>query len=119
MKFREVRPLPQKSRYNADSVGKVNYGHNVIVSIISLAALEIRGVARLQGKKARTEVVGDVISISVYIDVMIGFSCADVAYRVQENIKRTVETMTNYKTGMINVNVLGVCFDEPEGTNNI
>ena len=111
MKFREVRPLPQKSRYNADSVGKVNYGHNVIVSIISLAALEIRGVARLQGKKARTEVVGDVISISVYIDVMIGFSCAEVAYRVQENVKRSVESMTNLKTGTVNVNVLGVSID--------
>ena len=95
--------MPFKSRYNADFTGKVNYGHKVIVSIISLAAQEIRGVAGLQG---------DTINIDVYIDVIIGFSCAEVAYRVQENVKRSVESMTNLKTGTVNVNVLGVCFDE-------
>ena len=103
--------MPFKSRYNADFTGKVNYGHKVVVSNISLAAQEIRGVTGLQGKRIRTETSGDTINIDVYLDVMIGFSCADVAYRVQENIKRTVETMTNYKNGMINVKVLGVSFD--------
>lgn len=108
--------MAQKAQKRTDSIGKVNYGHKVVVSIISLAALEIRGVARLQGKKAKIEYVGDTISVSVYVDVMIGFSCADVAYRVQQNVKRAVETMTDYKTGLINVNVLGVCFDEPESS---
>ena len=104
--------MPFKSRYNADFTGKVNYGHKVIVSIISFAAQEIRGVAGLQGKRIRTETSGNTINIDVYIDVIIGFSCAEVAYRVQENVKRSVESMTNLKTGTVNVNVLGVCFDE-------
>ena len=95
--------MPFKSRYNADFTGKVNYGHK---------AQEIRGVAGLQGKRIRTETSGDTINIDVYIDVIIGFSCAEVAYRVQENVKRSVESMTNLKTGTVNVNVLGVCFDE-------
>ncbi len=104
--------MPFKSRYNADFTGKVNYGHKVVVSIISLAAMEIRGVAGLRGKGIRTDMNGDTINVDVYIDVMIGFSCAEVAYRVQENIKRIVESMTSYKAGTVNVNVLGVCFDE-------
>ncbi len=104
--------MPFKSRYNADLTGKVTYGHKVVMSIISLATMEIRGVASLQGKGIRTDIVGDLINIDVYIDVMIGFSCAEVAYRVQENIKRSVESMTHYRAGTINVNVLGVCFDE-------
>ena len=104
--------MPTKSRFNADLTGKVNYGHKVIVSIISLASLEIRGVASLQGKKVRTEIIDDTINIDVYIEVVIGFSCADVAYKVQENVKRSVEGMTTLKVGTINVNVLGVCFDE-------
>ncbi len=104
--------MPFKSRYNANMTGKVNYGRKVIVSIISLAAKEIRGVADLQGKRIRTDFNGDVINIDVYLDVMIGFSCVDIAYRVQENIKRSVESMTGLKTGTINVNVLGVRFNE-------
>ena len=104
--------MPYKSRYKTDSVGKVSYGHKVIVSIISLATMEIRGVAKLQGKSIRTEIVDDIINVDVYIDVMIGFSCADVAYRVQENIKRSIEGMTTFHAGTVNVNVLGVCFEE-------
>ena len=45
-------------------------------------------------------------------DVKIGFSCADIAFNVQENIKRSIESMTNLKTGTINVNILGVSFDD-------
>ena len=104
--------MPPRSRFNADLTGKVNYGHKVIVSIISLAALEIRGVASLQGKKVRTDIIGETINVDVYLEVMIGFSCADVAYKVQENVKRSLEGMTTLKAGTINVNVLGVCFDE-------
>ena len=104
--------MPLKSRYSSNLTGKVNYGHKVVVSIISLATLEIRGVAHLQGKEIRIERVGDVLNIDVYIDVFVGFSCADVAYRVQENVKRSLESMTSYKAGTINVNVLGVSFDE-------
>lgn len=104
--------MPFKSRYNADFTGEVNYGRKVVVSIISLAVMEIRGVARLQGKKVRTEFIGDKINIDVFIDVQIGFNCADIAYRVQENIKRNVESITSFKTGTINVNILGVVFGE-------
>ena len=104
--------MPAKSRYNADFTGKVNYGHKVVVSIISLAVMEISGVAGLRGKGIRTESIGDTLNIDVYVDVMIGFSCAEVAYRVQENVKRSVESMTKLKTGTINVNVLGVSFEE-------
>ena len=104
--------MPPKSRYNFDMTGKVNYGQKVVVSIISFATLEIRGVAGLVGKKIRTEKLGELLNIDVYINVLIKFSCADVAYRVQENIKRNVESMTHYKVGKVNVNVLGVSFDE-------
>lgn len=103
--------MPIKSRYNSNSSGGVNYGHDVIVSIISLATMEIRGVSCLVGKKVKTLFLGKEISVEVYIKVGIGFSCAEVAYRVQENIKRSVEGMTSYRIAKANVNVQGVCFE--------
>ncbi|MDR0426904.1 MAG: Asp23/Gls24 family envelope stress response protein [Clostridiales bacterium] len=107
--------MPFKSRYNVDFTGDINYGRKVVVSIISLAVMEIRGVARLQGRKVRAEFSGDTIRVDVHIDVLRGFNCADVAFRVQENVKRNVESITGYKTKSINVNVLGVVFaDRPE-----
>lgn len=101
--------MPFKSKYNTDSTtGKVHYGHKVLVSVISLATMEIHGVARLQGKRVRMDVVGDRINVDVYIEIMLGFCCADVAYRVQENIKRNIESITAYRSGTINVNILSV-----------
>lgn len=99
-------------RINSNNSGDVTYGHNVVMSIISLAAREIKGVAGLAGKGVRTETVSDTINVDVYIDVTFGISCADVAYRVQENIKRSVETMTAFKVGVVNVNILGVVFED-------
>lgn len=104
--------MPFKSRYNSDSTGEVSYGHNVVTSIVALAAQEIKGVSGLQGKGIRTETIAGTINVDVFIDVCIGVKCADVAFRVQENIKRSVETMTKYKVGVVNVNIMGVSFTE-------
>ena len=104
--------MPQNSKYQGSISGNVSYSQNVIVSIISLATLEIFGVACLSGKKVIIERINDTLEIDVFIDVKIGFSCSDIAFKVQENVKRSIETMTDLKTGEINVNVLGVSFDE-------
>lgn len=100
--------MPLKSRYNANFTGDVTYGRNVLSSIIVLAVQEIKGVASLCGKGIRTEVVGKGINVDVFINVTFGESCSDVAFRVQENIKRSVETATEYRVGVVNVNILGV-----------
>ncbi len=101
-----------KSKYVSDFVGKVNYGTKVVESIISLATLEIRGVESLQGRKISVEKNGDIFNVDVFVHVTSDVTCSDVAFRVQENIKRSVESMTTYKTGTINVNILGVSFSE-------
>ena len=101
-----------KSKYGSDFAGKINYGAKVVESIISLATLEISGVESLQGKKVIVEKNGDMIDIDVFINVLYSVACSEVAFRVQENVKRSVESMTDFKTGSVNVNILGVCFTE-------
>lgn len=101
-----------KPQYSSDFVGNINYGAKVIDSIISLATLEIRGIESLQGKKVNIEKNGDILNIDVFVKVSYTVACSEVACKVQENIKRSVESMTNYKTNVINVNVLSVSFDD-------
>lgn len=96
--------------FNSSSTGEVVYGRKVINSIIALAAQEISGVAGLQGKGLSTEINGNTITVDVFIDVYMGESCPDVAYRVQENIKRNIEAMTSFKVDVINVNILGISY---------
>jgi len=90
------------------------YGRNVVRDIIALAAREIGGVAALHGRGIRAELSAKVISVDVYLVIEFGYSVPDIAYRVQENIKRSVETMTEYKVDTVNVNILGVHFPNEE-----
>ena len=54
--------------------------------------------------------MGDSIDADVYIEVNSEVSCSDIAYKVQDNVKKTVESMTDYKMGVINVNIISVKF---------
>jgi len=104
-----------KFNFNSESEGDVTYGRNVVESIIVLAAQEINGVAQLDGKQVKIEINGNVINVDVYIKVNFGISCKQVAFRVQENIKNSVETMTDYKVKVVNVNILSVADTKTEG----
>ena len=109
-----------RKNVNVVKTGTLLYGRNVVRDIIALAAKEINGVACLQGKGIRAELFGKNINVDVYLVIEFGYSVPDVAYRVQENIKRSVETMTEYKIDNVNINILGVQFPgDKEETDNV
>ena len=97
--------MPYKS---VEQTGFTVYGKRTINSIVLHATQEIDGVAGLYAKGCRTEFNGLKVDVDVFINVFDGVKCSEVAYRIQENIKRNVETMTSYKVGVINVNIFGV-----------
>ena len=107
--------------------GKVEIDRDILLSIINLAAKEINGVESLTNEElpwhrkiAKNKSEGVVIkfdlngalNVDVYIRVYIGYSMPDVAYRVQENIKNSLNSMVGIKPGKINVHVCGVACDE-------
>lgn len=106
--------MAAKNSYQLNRSGDITYGKNVLRSIITLAAKEITGVAALHGKGIKIDYAGNTINVEVFLNVYYGNNVSDVAFRVQENIKRSVETMSGYKVGAINVSVLGVSFSTEE-----
>ena len=107
--------------------GKVEIDRDILLSIINLAAKEINGVEsltnaelplhrRLSKKKSEGVVIkfdmNGSLNVDVYIRVYIGYSVPDIAYRVQENIKNSLNSMVGIKPGKINVHVCGVAVDE-------
>lgn len=98
------------AKHNNSNTGNVTFGHNVLRSIIRLAAQEISGVESVSGRGVRCYILGDTIDADVYIEVNSDVSCSDIAYKVQDNIKKSVETMTDFKMGVINVNIISVKF---------
>lgn len=118
-----------KLKTQATDDGNVSYKRNVVLSIVNLATQEINGVASLSSNAVSKlkrlfnknyhrgviiEFVDNAVYVDVFINVMFGFSVRDVAFRVQENIKSSIESMTDFKVEAINVNVTGVVFTEVE-----
>lgn len=109
--------------------GSVSYKRNVVLSIVNLATQEINGIAGLSGDGVGTlkkvfdknyhkgviiEFVENSVYVDVYVNVLFGYSVKDVAFRVQENVKSSIESMTEFKVDAINVHVCGVVFNANE-----
>ena len=107
----------------------VTYKKNVVISIVSLATQEINGIASISRKSVsaiksalskninRGIIVNfenNAASIDVFVNVKFGYSVKDVAFRVQENIKSSVESMTDFKVESVNVHVVGVTFNDTD-----
>lgn len=120
-----------KAKVSVEKGGNVSYQRSVVIQIIELACKEISGVASF-AVNAKNVIKGMVskkfkkgiylnfteegIETTVYLNAMFGHSVSDVAYRVQENIKKSVESMTEYKLKKINVIIVGVSFQAEESS---
>ena len=116
----------RKQKLTQSEEGSLTYKRNVVLSIVKLAAQEISGIASLSNKGFsvvkkllnksyhRGVVIefgeDDDVYVDVFVNVLFGYSVKDVAFRVQENIKSSIESMTEFKVAAINVNVVGVVF---------
>ncbi|MBQ2713203.1 MAG: Asp23/Gls24 family envelope stress response protein [Clostridia bacterium] len=106
--------------------GNVYYSRSILNNIILLAVEEVEGVAFKQkgqgGKRSvssRPEVKIDFCKEGVFVDVSVvvknDCSVPDLSFRIQENVKRAVESMTEFKVVEVNIAVLDVVFEEDEG----
>lgn len=105
-------------------LGTIKIHKNVIASIASLAAAEIEGVKRvgrayklnlleLVAKKYLSGIKVDIdkneeVRIEVPLVIKYEFNIPDVANKVQENVRTSLEKMTNLLIKDININVQGV-----------
>ncbi|WP_425061159.1 Alkaline shock protein 23 [Sporomusa carbonis] len=124
----EKRDRMEKTEHN--DVGSIRIADEVVGIIAGLAATEVSGVAGMSaglvggiaemlGKKnlskgVKVEVGEREAAVDLYIIVEYGVRIPDVALRVQENVKRAIESMTGLDVVEVNIHVQGVGF-APEG----
>ena len=99
--------------------GKISYNVGIVDGIVMLAISEVEGVSVASSKSV--SVKGDKNGLLVNVDVIVDHlvSVSEIAYKIQENIKHNVESMSEYHIAKVNVNVTGVMFnDEPTPQNN-
>ena len=103
---------------------------SVVAIIAGLAATEVEGVAGMSGgiaggiaemlgrknlsKGVKVEVGEKEAAADIFVIVTYNVRIPDVALKIQENVKKAIETMTGLKVVEINVHVQGVAFPSME-----
>lgn len=111
-----------------NDVGAIRIADEVVGIIAGLAATEVAGVAGMSaglvggiaemlGKKnlakgVKVEVGEREAAVDLYIIVEFGVRIPDVALKVQENVKRAIESMTGLDVVEVNIHIQGVGFSQ-------
>ncbi len=120
----------EESRTLPSELGIVRIADEVVSIVAGLAAADIEGVASMSGgiaggiaevlgrrnlsKGVKVEVGTEDAKIDIFIIVKYGVRIPDVAWDIQESVKKAVETMTGLKVAHVNVHVQGVHFPQKE-----
>ena len=100
--------------------GKVVYSDSIIDGIVYLAISEIPDI-ELVSKERSSLSKNSAISVRkerdlVYVDVSVKInytlSVSETAFKIQEAIRHSIESMTHYRVENVNVNILDVILDD-------
>src|SRR5690554_7839277 len=103
--------------------GNITFADEVVAIIAGLAASEIEGVAAMSGgiaggiaeklgkknlsKGVKIQLGEKEVAIDLYIIVEYGARIPEIAWNIQENTKKAVETMTGLNVVEVNIHVQG------------
>ena len=93
--------------------GKTIYNAGIVHNIVVLAVGEVEGAMPLPGKKNGISlyIEKDGIYADVSVVVKYGYNVPELAYRIQQSVKQSVENMTCYKVAEVNVHICDVTFE--------
>ena len=99
---------------NKKQNGKIVYNTGIVQNIVALAVAEVEGVIPTQSKREGVSLYleKDGVYVDISVVVKYGYNVPDVAYRVQQTVKQSVENMTHFKVAEVNVHIQDVVFYE-------
>ena len=112
------------------SVGEVKISDEVVASIADIAAKEVNGVIGLSGgltdiigkrhgsKGIKLEIEDKVVKMDLFLNIEYGIRIPDVAWKIQENVKRSIETMTGMTVSTIDIHIQGIQTPKAENHDN-
>lgn len=113
---------------NENEVGNITISDEVVSVIAGVATSEISGVASMSGtiaggiaeilgkknmgKGVKVTIDGNNAVIDLHITVIYGTKVPDVAWEIQEKVKKAVETMTGLVVDKVNIYIEGVTIEK-------
>ena len=99
---------------NEKQSGNVVYNAGIVQNIVALAVAEVEGAVSAHGKKNGISlcIEKDGVYANVSVTVKYGYNVPELAYRIQQSVKHSVENMTHYKVAQVDVHILDVIFED-------
>jgi len=111
-----------------ENVGAIKIANEVVAIIAGLAATEVQGVAGMSGgiagdiveilkgknlsKGVKVEVGEKETAIDLFIIVEYGVRIPDIAWEIQNKVKKAVESMTGLAVVEVNIHIQAVNFEK-------
>ncbi len=113
-----------------EELGEIKISEEVVLVVAGLAVGEVKGVSvansltdsvvekfvrKNYGKGIRIEMNDKEVSVDVHVVVEYGIKIPDIAWELQETVKKNIETMTNLSVTNVNIFVEGIVIErEPK-----
>ena len=117
-----------------DELGSIKITDEVVAIIAGIAAMDVPGVSSMSGgiangiaealgrknlsKGVKVEVGEKEAAIDLYIIVEYGYRIPEIAWNIQEKVKKSVEAMTGLNVIEVNIHVQGVNFEKESKKEN-
>lgn len=126
----EHMPIDENLPINVDDQedhGTITYATDVISTIVGVATAEVEGIASMAGASSISDILGrsknvsrgvkvevgaEEVSVEVSVIVDYGMPIQKVCQNVQDNVLKSIETMTGLHVIKVDVHVQGVSFEK-------
>ena len=107
--------------------GQITYANEVIATIVSVATTEVEGISGIAGSSSplsgrlnkgriprgvRVDMNGEDVSVDVSVTVDYGMPIQKVGRNAQENVRKSIESMTGLHVDKVDLHVVGVSFEK-------
>lgn len=106
--------------------GQITYANEVIATIVSVATTEVDGISGIAGsgslsgilakgktpRGVKVDMTGKDVNIDVSVTVDYGIPIQKVGRNAQENVRKSIESMTGLHVEKVDMHVVGVSFEK-------
>ena len=106
--------------------GQITYANEVISTIVSVATTEVEGISGIVGASSisgilakgktprgvRVDMNGQDVNVDVSVTVDYGMPIQKVGRNAQENVRKSIESMTGLHVEKVDLHVVGVSFEK-------
>ena len=122
----ELNDINTAEKEKDQESGQITYANEVIATIVSVATTEVEGISGIAGSGAisgilakgktprgvKVDMNGENVGVDVSVTVDYGMPIQKVGRNAQENVRKSIESMTGLHVEKVDLHVVGVSFEK-------